>query len=172
MISSKDLAWGGNWADAKDAALKAEVYVDFRAGPGYDYIPTSVHYKNLQNDDLAGIDATHDVARHKNLPSNAQNLYKPHSDDGMASGYYVFPDEVVRRDMAPDFVKVPSKGIDIVASSTRNLLQQPQPIRLDAGMLLGETRVRQRDAGNRIGILHDPPYTALPHVNSVYVARK
>lgn len=153
------------YLDERVASLQQRPYFETRVGAGYDQIPTSEIYHGFKRafDDRRFEDANHDVYAHKNLPQRPSCLYEPHSDDGLPSmGFYKWEPERVVLDMAPDFVKARIPQIGQVGQCLQRLREFPQPLLLNTGVHVHHAGERQRDGGNPIGILYDPPALAKP----------
>jgi hypothetical protein len=147
------------WQERR-AALSGVPYYDTRVGVGYDQVPTSVIYKGFGEafNDKRGEDADVDPRKHKNLPQWRAALYEGHNNDELPEmGYYKWDDERIALDMAPDFVKarVPQRGQ--IGDCLRAHHRLPLPHLLNNNVPVYDAGERQRDGGNPIGVLYDPP---------------
>ena len=149
----------------KADTLNNQANYDWFVGSGYDNrIPTSVYYNGFGTglDDLSLVRASSDPYQYKNLPNNRQNLYAAESEDGGTNGYYLWEAERAALDMAPILPNLRMPAINQIADSIAGYFQLPrghqlQGTRLSQNYVVTDIAQMQRDPGNPIGILFDPP---------------
>lgn len=133
---------------------------DYFVAPGHDRMPTTEFYNGFGD---AFSDHTHTSAlssrRHdRNLPANRQDLYKPYDSTQGYDGFHKWEDWRISLDIAPIIpnVQLPQAGslrdVFVAAQCNHDSAQM-----LHNGMLVADTHVRQKDAGNPIGILFGQP---------------
>lgn len=150
------------YVDERRAALAGRAYYDTRVGPGYDLVPIPVIYNGFGEtfDDKRYEEAGHDPLAHKNTPQLRQSLYEGHRDDGLPHmGYYRWPEERAALDMAPDFVKARVPQVGQIGRCINAHLAHEQPMMMNTNVFIAHAGQRQRDYGNPIGVLYDPPAT-------------
>lgn len=150
------------YVDERRAALAGRPYYDTRVGPGYDLVPISVIYNGFGDtfDDKRHEHAGHDPMQHKNTPQIRQSLYDGHGDDGLPNmGYYRWEEERAALDMAPDFVKARVPQIGQIGRCIDAHMHHDPPMMLNTNVYVNHAGPRQRDRGNPIGVLYDPPAT-------------
>jgi hypothetical protein len=154
-----------SYIKTKSDALVRQANYDWFVGSGYDNrIPTSVYYNGfgMGLDDLSLQQASYDPYQYKNTPNNRQNLYAAKSDDGGTHGYYLWEPERAAIDMAPVIPNSRMPGINQIADCITGYQQLPyghqlQGTRLSDNYVVTNIAQMQRDPGNPIGILFDPP---------------
>lgn len=152
----------GDYFSAKRAALNGVPYFDYLVGPGYDQIPVSAIYGGF-GDTYTDWRSQPVKGRHpKNLPKFRSALFLGHPHDGLNEGYYVFPNSLQAMDLAPDFIQRRQPQINELALSFRSLAGLQIGSELTNGAHVAETDARQRDNGNPIGVLYDPPFLGVP----------
>ena len=164
----------------KADVLSNQANYDWFVGSGYDNrIPVSVYYNGFGQglDDLSLGNADSDPYQHKNTPNNRQNLYAAEGVDGGTNGYYKWEPERAALDLAPILPNVRMPAWGQIADSISGYLQLPkghqlQGTRLSQNYVVTDIPQLQRDPGNPIGILFDPPalgpyqrgrYTTVPN---------
>ena len=154
-----------SYYQVKADALARTANFDWFVGSGYDNrIPTSVYYNGFGQglDDLSLQAAAYDPYQYKNTPNNRQNLYAAESDDGGANGYYLWEPERAALDLAPVIPNSRMPAWNQIADSIAGYMQLPhghqlQGTRLSDNYVVTDIPRMQRDPGNPIGILFDPP---------------
>jgi len=149
----------------KRDVLANQANYDWFVGSGYDNrIPTSVFYNGFGQglDDLSLVHADADPYQYKNTPNNRQNLYAAESDDGAVNGYYLWEPERAALDLAPILPNLRMPAWNQIADSIAGYMQLPkghqlQGTRLHQDYVVTDIPQLQRDPGNPIGILFDPP---------------
>lgn len=148
------------YLDERVASLAGVPFFATRIGPGYDRIPTSELYHGFSTafDDRRQEHASYDPYQYRNTPQLRASMYEGNRDDGVPMlGFYTWEPERITLDMAPDFVKSRVPQLHQIGNCLNSLRQQPCPTVLNSGVLVGHAGKRQRDAGNPIGVLFDPP---------------
>lgn len=150
------------YVEERLASLQGRPYYDTRVGPGYDLVPIPVIYHGFGEafDDRRHEEAGHDPYAQRNTPQFRQSLYEAHSDDGLPSmGYYRWEPERAALDMAPDFVKARVPQVGQIGRCVDAHLRHQQPELMNTRVPIAHAGERQRDYGNPIGVLYDPPAT-------------
>ncbi len=141
----------------KRAALLAVPNYDYFIGPGYDLIPTDDFYAGYHMDDRSHESIYEGVHRPRNLPSNAQDLYRDYDTSKGLPGFHLWSPERQALDIAPILLERRIPQGDQLATSFAALGQLPTGDRWHNGLRTVDIGVVQRDAGNRIGVLFGPP---------------
>jgi hypothetical protein len=154
-----------SYLEVKRDALERQANFDWFVGSGYDNrIPTSVYYNGFGAglDDRSLLVSDRDPYQYKNTPNNRQNLYAAEADDGGTHGYYLWEPERVALDLAPIIPNSRMPAWNQIADCVAGYMQLPkghqlQGTRLSDNYVVADIPQMQRDPGNPIGILFDPP---------------
>lgn len=140
----------------KVSALAGVPNFDYFVAPGHDRMPTTEFYNGFGDafSDHTHEDALSKRAHARNLPANRQDLYTPYDSTQNYDGFYKWSDERIAVDIAPIIpnVQLPQAGSlrDVFVAAQRNHSRVEM---LHHGLQVADTQVRQKDAGNPIGIL-------------------